>query len=168
MADGYSGNRDETYDRLVRQEELILEVTERLTEALQETGVTRAELARRLGRTPGFVSQVLGGGRNLTLRTIADIAVALDLRPAFKLSPDWEIGTEKSPWPDKTRAVDDAFTGAASAQVPDQSSRACVNASPVGSRAAEPEQQSSRHGNPSANLQNRNSQGAGIRARSGS
>lgn len=90
-ADGYSGNRDEAFDRLVRQEELILDVTERLTEALQETGVTKAELARRLGRTPGFVSQVLGGGRNLTLRTIADIAVALDLRPAFKLSPDKEI-----------------------------------------------------------------------------
>ena len=103
MADGHSGNRDETYDRLVRQEELILDVTERLTEALQETGVTKAELARRLGRTPGFVSQVLGGGRNLTLRTIADIAVALDLRPAFKLSPDWEIVAEESQWPDESR-----------------------------------------------------------------
>lgn len=106
MADGHSGNRDETYDRLVRQEELILDVTERLTEALQETGVTKAELARRLGRTPGFVSQVLGGGRNLTLRTISDIAVALDLRPAFKLSPDWEIVAEESQWPDESRPVD--------------------------------------------------------------
>ena len=111
MANGHSGYRGESYDRLVRQEELILDVTERLTEALQETGVTKAELARRLGRTPGFVSQVLGGGRNLTLRTIADIAVALDLRPAFKLSPDWEIVAEESQWPDESRPVDDVSQG---------------------------------------------------------
>ena len=54
--------------------------------ALEDGGVTRGELARRLGRTPGFVSQLLGGGRNLTLRTIADIAAALSHRPSFKLS----------------------------------------------------------------------------------
>ena len=41
MTDGYSGNRDKAYDRLVRQEELILDVTERLTEALRETGSPR-------------------------------------------------------------------------------------------------------------------------------
>ena len=59
--------------------------------------MTRAELARRMGRTPGFVSQVLGGGRNLTLRTIADIAAALSLRPAFKLS--WKRTSARAePW----------------------------------------------------------------------
>lgn len=83
-----SGTRGEAYERLVRQEELILNVTEGLTEALRDAGVTRAELARRLGRTPGFVSQLLGGGRNLTLRTISDIALALSLRPALDLRAD--------------------------------------------------------------------------------
>ena len=52
----------EAYERLLRQERLILDVTETLAGALEDSGVTRAELARRLGRTPGFVSQVLGGG----------------------------------------------------------------------------------------------------------
>lgn len=99
MANACSRRRGATYDRLVRQEELILDVTERLTEALHEMGVTQAELARRLGRTPGFVSQLLGGGRNLTLRTIADIAVALDLRPSFALSS--ERVAEGFRWPDQ-------------------------------------------------------------------
>lgn len=85
MTSVYSRRRGEGYERLVRQEKLILDVTERLTEALLEKGVTKAELARRLGRTPGFVSQLLGGGRNLTLRTISDIAAALSLRPALEL-----------------------------------------------------------------------------------
>lgn len=97
-ANALSGGRGETYDRLVRQEELILDVTERLTEALSEKGVTKAELARRLGRTPGFVSQVFGGGRNLTLRTIADIATALSFRPSFELAPDSDPASEPVQW----------------------------------------------------------------------
>ena len=83
-ANGASTGRDDVFERLLRQEELILDVTESLTEAIENTGITRAELARRLGRSPGFVSQLLGGGRNLTLRTIADISAALSLRPEFQ------------------------------------------------------------------------------------
>ncbi|MCY4489222.1 MAG: helix-turn-helix transcriptional regulator [Deltaproteobacteria bacterium] len=78
----------ENFARLVRQEELILEVTEKLTLALDEAGITRTELADRLGRTPGYVSQVFGGGRNLTLRTVADIAAALSMRPTLYLAPE--------------------------------------------------------------------------------
>ena len=97
-ANARSERRDATYDRLVRQEELILDVTERLTEALRDTGMTRAELARRLGRTPGFVSQVFAGGRNLTLRTISDVAAALSLRPALELSPVRESAPQPVQW----------------------------------------------------------------------
>lgn len=89
-----TAGRDGEFDRLVRQEELILDVTETLTQALETVGVTRAELARRLGRSPGFVSQVFGGGRNLTLRTIADIASALSVRPALTLSAVCETRRE--------------------------------------------------------------------------
>ena len=85
-SDACPGHRGEAYERLLRQERLILDVTEQLAVALDSKGVTRAELARRMCRTPGFVSQVLGGGRNLTLRTIADIAGALSIRPSFDLS----------------------------------------------------------------------------------
>jgi transcriptional regulator with XRE-family HTH domain len=93
-AEELTAGRGEDFDRLVRQEELILDVTEALTQALETAGVTRAELARRLGRSPGFVSQVFGGRRNLTLRTIADIASALSLRPALTLSAACETRRE--------------------------------------------------------------------------
>ena len=98
MVSARSGHRGDTYERLLRQERLILDVTELLTEALGNSGVTRAELARRLGRTPGFVSQVLGGGRNLTLRTIADIAEALALRPSFELTSDRVAVSNSAEW----------------------------------------------------------------------
>ena len=74
--------------RLLRQEELILDVTERLSEALSQEGITKAELAKRLGKTKGFVSQILSGGRNLTLRTIADVADSLGYRISIQLGKE--------------------------------------------------------------------------------
>lgn len=59
--------------RLVVQGELIMEVTETLCELMEKEKISRKELADRLGKTKGFVSQLLNGGRNLTLRTVADI-----------------------------------------------------------------------------------------------
>lgn len=95
---GHSMRRGANFDRLVIQEQLILEVTEKLIEALGDAGVSRAELARRLGRTPGFVSQVLAGGRNLTLRTVADVAAALSMRPSLALSSEIERVPETTHW----------------------------------------------------------------------
>jgi transcriptional regulator with XRE-family HTH domain len=65
--------KDEEFRRLFAQEDLIMEVTETLCELLEKEGVPRKELAERLGKSKGFVSQLLNGGRNLTLRTVADI-----------------------------------------------------------------------------------------------
>ena len=56
-----------------------MEVTEALSKAIEERGLTRSEVAKRLGKTKGFVSQLLAGGRNLTLRTIADVADAIGI-----------------------------------------------------------------------------------------
>ena len=70
-----AGNR-----RLLRQEDLILDVTELLSAAMEEKQISKSELAARLGKSKGFVTQVLSGNRNLTLRTIADIADALGFR----------------------------------------------------------------------------------------
>ena len=38
----------------------------------------RADLAGRMGVSPGRISQILSGSENLTLRTLAALAVALD------------------------------------------------------------------------------------------
>jgi transcriptional regulator with XRE-family HTH domain len=68
------------YERLVAQETLILDATEAIVELLQEQGVSRQELAARLGKSKGFVSQLLSGERNMTLRTLADLAYVLGQR----------------------------------------------------------------------------------------
>jgi transcriptional regulator with XRE-family HTH domain len=76
--------REAATRRLLRQEELILEVIEALAQALERSGVSQAVLAQRLGKSKAFVSQILGGGRNLTLRTVADVADALGSRVVVK------------------------------------------------------------------------------------
>ncbi len=71
--------------QLLREEELIVAVTEALSAAMEEDGVKKAQLAERLGKTKGFVTQLLAGGRNLTLRTIANLAGALGYRVQITL-----------------------------------------------------------------------------------
>jgi transcriptional regulator with XRE-family HTH domain len=72
--------KDEEFRRLFAQEDLILEVTETLCELLEKEKISRKELADRLGKSKGFISQLLNGGRNLTLRTVADILHVLGYR----------------------------------------------------------------------------------------
>jgi transcriptional regulator with XRE-family HTH domain len=63
---------DPEFHKLLAQEELILEVTETICDILENENISRKELADRLGKSKGFISQLLNGGRNLTLRTVAD------------------------------------------------------------------------------------------------
>lgn len=67
-------------DRLLEQEMLIMEATERLTELMALHDVSKAELARRLGRSRSYVTQLLESGRNMTMRTAADVAYVLGHR----------------------------------------------------------------------------------------
>jgi transcriptional regulator with XRE-family HTH domain len=75
--------KDEEFRRLFAQEDLILEVTETICELLENEKISRKELADRLGKTKGFISQLLNGGRNLTLRTVADILHVLGYRASI-------------------------------------------------------------------------------------
>ena len=74
---------DPEFLKLLSQEELILEVTETICDLLEIEKVSRKNLADRLGKTKGFVSQLLNGGRNLTLRTVADILHVLGYRASL-------------------------------------------------------------------------------------
>jgi transcriptional regulator with XRE-family HTH domain len=69
---------------------LVTQLTNEINWLMRERGLTRADLAARMGVSPGRVSQILGGGENLTLRTLAALSTALDAR--F----DIQLGTLKA------------------------------------------------------------------------
>ena len=65
---------------------LVTHLTNEVSWHMRERGITRADLAARMGVSPGRVSQILGGGENLTLRTLAALSTALDARFSLELS----------------------------------------------------------------------------------
>jgi transcriptional regulator with XRE-family HTH domain len=65
---------------------LVTQLTNEINWYMRERGLTRADLAGRMGVSPGRVSQILGGGENLTLRTLAALSTALDARFDIELS----------------------------------------------------------------------------------
>lgn len=71
--------------KLVVEELLIAEVTEAIWQAMENEGCSKTELAKRMGASKGYISQVLNGSRNMTLRTLADICHALAVKPDFHL-----------------------------------------------------------------------------------
>lgn len=70
-------SNDSELERLYLQEGLILEATDLLCKIMEAEEFSRSDLANALGKSPAFVSQVLNGNRNITLRTLADFAAAL-------------------------------------------------------------------------------------------
>ena len=65
---------------------LVTQLTNEINWYMRERGLTRADLAARMGVSPGRVSQILGGGENLTLRTLAALSTALDAHFEIGLS----------------------------------------------------------------------------------
>ena len=65
---------------------LVTQLTNEINWHMRERRLTRADLAARMGVSPGRVSQILGGGENLTLRTLAALSTALDARFDIQLS----------------------------------------------------------------------------------
>lgn len=72
--------KDEGNRLLFEESALITEVTEVICEAIERAGVSRSQVAERMGRTPPFVSQLLAGDRNMQLRSVAGLAFAAGVR----------------------------------------------------------------------------------------
>jgi transcriptional regulator with XRE-family HTH domain len=67
-------------------EQAILEVTEEVARRMEELEVSRAELARRLGTSPAYVTKILRGDANFTLATIVKLTRALKSELRFHLA----------------------------------------------------------------------------------
>jgi len=69
------------------EEGAILDFSEALYVAMEDQGVTRAELARRLGTSQAYITRVLSGNANFTLKTMSKLALALGMQLDVGLSP---------------------------------------------------------------------------------
>jgi hypothetical protein len=78
---------DDKQRAALRAEELLLAATCALSEELERQELTKSALAQRMGRTRGEISQIFSGSRNLTLRTLAEVADALGCKVELAVVP---------------------------------------------------------------------------------
>lgn len=62
---------------LFAQEDIIFNVTEDILLAMEKLDVSKSELAERIGKSKSYITQLLSGSRNMTLRTLSDICLSL-------------------------------------------------------------------------------------------
>ena len=61
-------------------ERFLIGVNEEIVAQLEDTGISRAELARRLNVDKSYVTRMLNGMPNVTLKTLVSVASALGCR----------------------------------------------------------------------------------------
>lgn len=93
-------------ERAYAREDLVFNVTEDLLVMLEELDVSKTELARRLGKSKSYITQVLSGSRNMTLGSFSDICFALGFKPEIKI-PVKPVEPTETSWTriDKSTAV---------------------------------------------------------------
>jgi hypothetical protein len=74
-------------ERVAKQEDFILDATEAIWGEMRRRGIRKSDLAETLGVSKAYITQALDGGRNLTLRSLADFAWALDCEPQVMFAP---------------------------------------------------------------------------------
>ena len=67
-----------------------LDFTEAVYQRMTTLGLTKSQLAERLGTSPAYVTKILGGEANFTLKTMVRLARALEAGVAVHLVPGVE------------------------------------------------------------------------------
>ena len=67
---------------------MALEVAEEITIKMKEKSLSKADLAKRLGTSRAYVTKVLTGDANLSLKTLAKVQNALEAKSDFYLNTD--------------------------------------------------------------------------------
>lgn len=78
-------------------EKVILDFTEQVVACMEKRGINRAELAKRLGVSKAFITKLLNGNPNLTIKTMVSLAKTLDcdLNIGLNISPTKRPGVSK-------------------------------------------------------------------------
>ncbi|MBZ4423266.1 helix-turn-helix domain-containing protein [Myxococcus sp. RHSTA-1-4] len=84
-------------EALYQEEGAILEFTEQLVDAMQKQDMRRSELARILGKSKPYITQILQGSTNFSLRTAARLALAVGMQLTVRLEEKSSADAEYQP-----------------------------------------------------------------------
>jgi transcriptional regulator with XRE-family HTH domain len=75
-----------------KAEMAVMEITEQIMARMQELGVSKTELANRIGTSPAYVTKILRGETNFTFDTMVKLGSALDCEFRGHLQPKGRDG----------------------------------------------------------------------------
>ena len=83
---------DPEFRRLLSIEALVAEASEVIARLMAEQKVSKANLARRLNKSRAWVTQLLSGSANITVRTLAEVVYVLDAEVKLHAQPpSWRV-----------------------------------------------------------------------------
>lgn len=85
-------NFKDMWDNLEQDPEFVagllkIEFTDELSIAMESKGLSKADLADRVGCSKAYITKVLRGTTNFTLETMAKLAMAVDHKIHFEMLP---------------------------------------------------------------------------------
>jgi transcriptional regulator with XRE-family HTH domain len=84
---------DAEFRRLLSMETLVTGASEMIARLMAEQNVSKADLARSLNKSRAWVTQLLSGKANMTVRTLAEVAHALGAEVKLNAQPvRWKVG----------------------------------------------------------------------------
>lgn len=69
-------------------EKVIIEFTEKIVDRMEKLNLSRTELAKKLGVSKAFITKILNGNPNLTVKTMVSLAKALECKLDIDLCPE--------------------------------------------------------------------------------
>jgi transcriptional regulator with XRE-family HTH domain len=69
------------------EEDMLLDVSSRIIDVMENRNMTRSLLANKLDVSPAYITKILRGNTNMSIETLAKIALALELKWECVLIP---------------------------------------------------------------------------------
>lgn len=80
------------FRKLLAIEALVADASELIARLMAEQNLSKADLARKLGKSRAWMTQLLNGKANMTIRTLAEVVYELDAEVKLNTqAPSWKI-----------------------------------------------------------------------------
>jgi len=81
----YGKNISSAELKMILRDDLVYNVTEDLLVEMERQDVNKVQLAKLLGKTRSYITQILSGKRNMTLGSLSDICFHLNIEPKLSI-----------------------------------------------------------------------------------
>lgn len=98
---------DPEFRRLFAMEALAAEASELIARLMAERNLSKAELARKIGKSRSWITQLLSGKTNMTVCTLAEVVNAMDSEVRLNALPaNWRMGAGSTTYVVENRETD--------------------------------------------------------------